>query len=116
MGRRKAEEHQSKQDLLRKVQRLEQEKKSLLESMEELRQDSAVRDLRQELLQTQKAHLADVEQGIRMAGEYLELTVKLEQDEQSAKWKSAYESLANSKLGRLQRFYWRITEKRKRSE
>ncbi len=76
--------------------------------------------LRRELISARRAHLEDVEKDIALFGQLAFLgdetsppAVEIEDRETAEKWKRAYESLAGSKLGRLQRFYWGLRSKNK---
>lgn len=111
-------------DLTARIQDLEAENAFLLKCLEETRfpaESSAELTLRRQLIAAYQVHLDDIEQDMRMIGEYLAVTSRdhtglivsslQSASAEASRWKSEYYALANSKLGRIQCWYWRFREK-----
>ena len=115
--------------LAARIQELEAENEFLLKCLEEARfqpdnADGATEiTLRKRLIALQSAYLEDVEQDIQIIGEYFALSEQSGKEnmlaanaiqsatEEARRWKDAYQALANSKLGRLQRWYWHLRDR-----
>ncbi|MBR2717023.1 MAG: hypothetical protein IKD79_04730 [Oscillospiraceae bacterium] len=87
-------------------------RRTLEECIEQLEAENA--QLKKELLRVTRAYLADVEEDIRIIGEYLASDQYADDADrrEDLRWKRAYEDLAASKLGRIQRWYWGRTAKK----
>ena len=112
-----------------RIQELEAENEFLLKclKMQRVQPDSvnsaAEISLRKELIALQSAYLEDIEQDMQIIGEYFALSERRRQEnalaansiqaavEEARRWKKAYQALANSKLGRLQRWFWRLCDR-----
>ena len=74
-----------------------------------------------EKIRLSEEYINDIDIEMELIASYLELEEKVKElkriidDElnQNLRYKKQYEDLANSKLGRIQRFWWRITRKKR---
>lgn len=74
------------------------------------------------LLKIYESYLADIDSEMNSIAFYMEMKNEIERLKslleasmsEENKWKKQYDDLAKSKLGRIQRFWWRITKREKR--
>lgn len=97
-----------------KYAQLQMEHEALQVRITQLEED--VDRLQWELLQSRQAHLSDVENDIQALSQTLFGISDDNEESNEQKWKQAYEDLAHSKLGRIQRFYWGLRSPRKKEK
>ena len=132
MAKGLAKERKKREDyanMAARIQELEAENEFLLKCLEvqnvqpDGADNAAEISLRKQLVALQSAYLEDVEQDIQIIGEYFALSERHSREnalaanslqdaaEEARRWKKAYQTLADSKLGRLQRWYWRLCDR-----